>query len=1137
MKKKQILAFIIIFTLIMPSIVLFPLKVEASNIYTFNTSTNWTVPATATYIIEAWGASGKDGGWRIGSPANRVIPGGKGAYVRGEITLNKNELLQINTGGTNGAAADIRKDGTSLMHRIIVAGGGGSTPYIDNNNTPGYHNVYAGNSSGSGYTGDIAGRERTIVTAGTQTAGGKGGTGTISGEDGTFGFGGAGAYEAKGGDGWYGGGGGCRMIADYAGNTYWYLFGGAGGSSYIGGVANGTIMDGVNVGASKIIITRKNNAPTINITTPADNAIIHKGNVNIQLGAFDPDGDDLIYSIKIGTTPGGTDIFSGTPNGTKTNTSAIHNLNTSSISATLNWNESTNRYERRIYVEATVSDSIVTDTKSMSFLLINYKPNITVDTPVTAHTVNNNEPFSLTGKAWDVNSDRLTIQATIDGKTVSTNINTSPTSQPASNNWTLTWSGANAIKEGSYSNITITVTDAHGGTNQVIWNGNITIKDILKIINDRIKENIGPVKDNDIRIVLGNTDVGISQSDQNDSYINNIKNSLSNIDAGIFFIGKDGGTKEYITTKLTPDYGLSANDNTENILEYVLQKNRELQKSEIPVFIVGDLLENEILFEDAEKDYQNISLQDKLKKNTEVEKELKLPKTGSLKISYEHDPSIFDNPVSKHYKGDENWHSIEDMKDPFVIERVEASMRGLWTISIIGSDNTKNAPFDKESDKDVVNVIFHQKPVAIMKYYPDTNYIYVTGEDSYDIDYMYQLERKGIIKYRWDFQTEDGLWQKLGSEDYKVAIPRIYGGKNVIKYHLTVTDFHGATDTTKDADVITPELRAKVFPELSKFNLLSPGIPASEEIKAVDIETIPYAFDTVEFALYEGAIRKTPLTTLNYPSDLKHQEILSVHYKDIRNYKIPETLPDKNYIAKVRAIKGTEILERNFDIRVNTPIDLEPQTPTVIRTKNYTLDATTTKYANTCTVTAFKGTPYEAVVSLNSNQLGDIKQWKKDMIAPMSILNKTYEFEFRATTPNGNQEIKTRYITFYLYDITETVDVGGKRGEKLKTRITTTLGAEKVEIELPESYQRIIRLNEKDYTFGNPIKNAKLIESTAEHMIWEYEFILPWTQTAPADGEYTIPVKATFNGGTVIEKNFKCIVNDYLKYYNPSGVF
>ena len=199
------------------------------------------------YTIELWGAQGA----QLGS-----FSGGKGAYTKGDIILNKGEKLYIYVGnnethaasfnggaiGTSyassgGGATDIRlvsgnwNDFDSLKSRIMVAaGGGGATIWSSGSYGGAAGGLFAYDvpyyATGSwGYT---------LNTGATQTSGGVGFVSSNAGrhgQSGKFGIGGNGntssGYGGGGGGGYYGGAGG--------GDGGPMTCSGSGGSSYISG--------------------------------------------------------------------------------------------------------------------------------------------------------------------------------------------------------------------------------------------------------------------------------------------------------------------------------------------------------------------------------------------------------------------------------------------------------------------------------------------------------------------------------------------------------------------------------------------------------------------------------------------------------------------------------------------------------------------------------------------------------------------------------------------------------------------------------------------------------------------------------------------------------------------------------------
>lgn len=207
----------------------------------------FVVPFAVTNIhLEAWGAQGYSTGQN---------QGGLGGYTSGDYAVNAGDTLYVfvggagtvanlvnvlqgggyngggdgvtwggaNVAGGGGGATDFRVGGQSFADRILVAGGGGGAT----GNTPANGGAGGGAVGGSAiaWSGYVGG------SGGTQVAGG--GTG------GSFGLGGD---ALIGQTGWVGGGGG----GWFGGGASPAHFGGGGGSSYIGGVSNGQMLQGVN---------------------------------------------------------------------------------------------------------------------------------------------------------------------------------------------------------------------------------------------------------------------------------------------------------------------------------------------------------------------------------------------------------------------------------------------------------------------------------------------------------------------------------------------------------------------------------------------------------------------------------------------------------------------------------------------------------------------------------------------------------------------------------------------------------------------------------------------------------------------------------------------------------------------------
>lgn len=960
----------------------------------------------------------------------------------GSTQYNLLGIVDARYGTVGGGATDIRIGGVTLEDRIMVVGGGGAGGSVaggDGSGIPGVN----GNRGSS--TGSVVGGG-----GGTSNSGGSGGSGSGYSYSGKLGQGGH-AFQyidisnnlhgsAGGGGGYYGGGAGGSKGNRERGATA----GGGGGSAYL--APNLNLIEGKvggNSGHGEVILEFPNKAPTIKDLKPNGTDIHTSSNINITWTDNDPDKDPLERTIKIETLDGKV-IYEGKPSGENN-----HALNAVNL-INLDWNGS--RYEKKVKVTVTVDDlygGVATATSQ--FTIYNHRPNVSISNPSLPTNVN--DSFTLTGKVSDSNRDTVTIKATIDGKTKTITISNPPSSTPSSDNWSLTWTD---LKEGNYSNIKIIVTDDKGSYEEILWGGSLLIKDVLKIIDNAIQDNILPNADNKTRVILGNTNVGIAENSNNNKTISSIKSNVSNRESELFFVGQKGNTKNYIENKLTDHYGIYGENYVDSLVDLILSMNSTKDSN---VFVVGDFVEMDMLFTDTEKDYEGISVKDKLKTNEELqaldnEKEnlkdiIMKAKDGTLQAKYNHDPDIFDNPAGVHPKSNGEYRVIEDIEDNFIIKRAEKSMRGQWTLTMKGSDSTGKPLFDKFSNDETITFIIHEKPTAKIKYAEDSNNYYLTGENSYDIDYQYRdkfpdntdNKDKGIVRYQWHYQLEDGTWYKLSKEGKRVTMPKTIAGKKITGYGLTVTDYHGATDTTRETELISTEFNAKLHPELDKFNLNNPGIPASENIKVIDIETIPFAPDKLEFALYQNSSRKTPLKTLTNPGDLLISDHTYYKWKDIRNYNLPKELPDGNYIAEIKEPKANTKLIKNWNVKVHTPINLKPTMPKeLIAGDTYKLTATTSKYATDVRVLLYSDKKGNTNVFSSSNpdtlklnlvkQENEIKYWEVNYTVPEGTKDSgDYVAKFVAKTPqplaslpwkegvgiNPNPEVV--YKNFYLENL------------------------------------------------------------------------------------------------------------------------
>jgi hypothetical protein len=566
---------------------------------------------------------------------------------------------------------------------------------------------------------------------------------------------------------------------------------------------------------------------------------------------------------------------------------------------------------------------------------------------------------------------------------------------------------------------------------------------------------------------------------------------------------------EYITIK-----------NTSSISDFIIRNNDTINTN---IFLVDDYMDMDIFFEDIEKDYEGISISQKLKNNTQISSDDKKFKENTLTFKYAHDPSIFDNPVQRHEKGNGSTHVIADKDDPYIIKKPTSNMRGKWTLTAKASDTTGNVEFDKYSRDRVVNFIIHERPTAKINMYELTDEWWLTGEDSYDIDFQKTAPNKGIVKYEWAYETDDGQRYVINDNKKKVAIPKKRNGKDVKTFILTVTDSYGATGSTKETSPISENLLSNLDSELNKFNVKT-GIPASEEIKVTNIETIPFATDCIEFALYQNGVRKTPITILHNPTDVTSSEILLAKWRDIRRYKLPENLPDGDYVGKVRAIKGAKVQENIHTVKVFTPIDLKPEMPALVRTmESYDILSTTSKYASAVTVKAFKGTSYEDTISLTGTSSGDYKNWNKNYTIP-NVADGVYTFEFTAVTPNGNKEVKELHVKVEGLQVAATLMPNpALAGDEIYFTVDTKGFVDRIEIDVDRD---IIEKDDRTGKYSYPTLRFNVDGSTYQKQNkLNYILCVKTDQTLTKDNvrlrpEYTFKVRG-YRGGNFKEVELK----------------
>jgi hypothetical protein len=197
----------------------------ANNVTSQNGIQLWTVPATATYRIEAFGAQG--GG------ANQF---GQGAQIRGDFQLTAGQQIKILVGQQGGVSNSGSGGGgsfvtTSANVPLLVAGGGGGQ-YSTSSLLHNAHAVTANNGQATGCTSGGAGGNG---GNGCNNSGASGGGGLSSnGGNGSYGTGGQ-SFINGGNGGNHGSNASCVGGFGGGGGTHGNTGGGGGGGGYSGG--------------------------------------------------------------------------------------------------------------------------------------------------------------------------------------------------------------------------------------------------------------------------------------------------------------------------------------------------------------------------------------------------------------------------------------------------------------------------------------------------------------------------------------------------------------------------------------------------------------------------------------------------------------------------------------------------------------------------------------------------------------------------------------------------------------------------------------------------------------------------------------------------------------------------------------
>ncbi|WP_432409480.1 Athe_2463 domain-containing protein [Wukongibacter sp. M2B1] len=404
-------------------------------------------------------------------------------------------------------------------------------------------------------------------------------------------------------------------------------------------------------------------------------------------------------------------------------------------------------------------------------------------------------------------------------------------------------------------------------------------------------------------------------------------------------------------------------------------------------------------------------------------------------IKYFHDPDYYLNSLGVTSLS-QTWQDAEGID----MNNLTLDKPGQYIISYRNQDQPKDdSRFDeykKFSNEAQVSIFGHRRPIVTDF---DINFLYNPDNgkyeepdfivESYDPDYFKPSTGegrtdKGIIahKFRWKSKGES-------DSEYKFGLPTsLDAGIYNIEVMARDIDYAWSLPYIIEIDLTktTLELDAEIYPEKDKFEVEIVGIPASEDLKVINIETIhAYPVDSVEFALYDDITEVVPKVILNNPADVKDTYKSRITWENIRNYTILSSLSDGMYKGKIEAKAGAIREAIEWDVKVHTPINLVPyindrqdgEDIVVVSDDTFTVKAEVSEYTKEVTVelpfdcmNSSETITYDAgdTIKLNGS-LGDTVFSKSFYLPPTSVpieienqqaIFKAYAVNHSSVNPN-----------------------------------------------------------------------------------------------------------------------------------------
>ena len=332
---------------------------------------------------------------------------------------------------------------------------------------------------------------------------------------------------------------------------------------------------------------------------------------------------------------------------------------------------------------------------------------------------------------------------------------------------------------------------------------------------------------------------------------------------------------------------------------------------------------------------------------------------------------------------------------------------GRYTLTMSAADDPKNgdarfSSFRKASSPYSAGIIVHRPPVAAAAFsasHPtETNYsfgsnIYLEGTVLRIYDASSDPDGYAVAT-ALSYKVDGGNYTAINAGD---PITLAYG--SIITVKVDTTDNWGAADTA--LYTITTVNDLDMVPEV-----IPSSVPASEKVTL--------RLTTNQYALSARAIIFGQNVSLPLKSQTASQKIWEI------DYTIPAAKPDAVYTAQFYAVsEGLAELRKDKSFEVSTPINLVPVMPaSFFINDTISITAVTTRYADSTKVTLFKGTPYETVLNMSGTPEGSGKKWTVPYTVPDNIPEGNYTAEFRATTPNGNYDVKNASFALRVLKIT-----------------------------------------------------------------------------------------------------------------------